>query len=66
MPAKQYEVLNPREIPKETHILRFGEQMWYEGEAFVKPSKMPLEAVKKWVKDGFLKDPDAEDEVTDG
>ena len=65
MPTKTYEVLNPRGIPTDTHILRYGEQTWNEGDTFTKPVKMPLESVTRWVKDGFLLDPDAVPDVVD-
>lgn len=49
-------MLNPRQIPKGTRILRRDVKDWYEGDDFVKPANMSDASVKDYVARGFLKE----------
>lgn len=46
-----YIVANPRGIPEGRHILRVGDQRWYEGDAFAPPKGCD---VQRLVRDGFI------------
>ena len=53
--AGAYTVLNPRGIPKGRHILRVGEERWYEGDRFDPPKGCD---VKRLLRDGFIGEED--------
>lgn len=52
-----YIVRNPRGIPQGRHILRVGDERWYEGDRFDPPAKCDI---KRLLRDGFI------EEVKDG
>ncbi len=51
---RSYTVGNPRGIPLGIHVLRIGEQVWYEGEGFDPPEDMPEARVQELVLKTFL------------
>ena len=50
-----YRVLNPRGIPEGRHILRNGEQRWYEGDSF-DPARARVNATTPCDVEGQLRD----------
>jgi len=53
MPKKTYIVRNPRGIPKDVHILRIGDAVWYEGDKFIPPMGAKIEQL---LERGFLEE----------
>ena len=52
--VKRYRVGNPREIPKGTRILAFGDEEWFEGDAFVAPEGFTPQAVQECIDAGLI------------